>query len=129
MNCFLTSKENIALDLIFDSFEERRINRTMEEYIAIAARAPKLSALHADINLALQEMAIAGRVPYEICYFKAGDKKRWYEKFPVSVSIEVVRQAWVKSGMRGLQIWQKQHQLGRRKLLIFWPCFGWLELQ
>ena len=108
MNRFLTSKENIALDLIFDSFEERRINRTMEEYIAIATRAPKLSALHADVNHALEEMAIAGRVPFEICYFKAGDRKIWFETFPTSLSIETVRQAWIKSGMRELQVLAKQ---------------------
>ena len=53
-------------------------------------------------------MAAAGYAPYEICYFKAGDRKIWFETFPTSLSIETVRQAWIKSGMRDLQRVAKQ---------------------
>ena len=110
MDRTMTSKESLALNLVFGSMGESPFNRTMDEYIAIAARAPKLAVLHADINRALGNMAAAGHAPYEISYFKAGDKKIWSEKFPTSLSIETVRQAWIKSGMRELQIWQKQQR-------------------
>ena len=107
-------QRELALKLIFGSMGESPFNRTMDEYIAIAARAPKLAVLHADINRALGNMAAAGYAPYEICYFKAGDQKIWTEKFPTSLSIETVRQAWIKSGMRELQLWHKE-QRGKKR--------------
>ena len=100
MSHFLTSKENIALNLIFEWMRESRINRTMAEYMEIAARLPKIEALHAYANQRLREMAHAGIAPFQICYFKAGDQHPWYEPFPTSLSIETVRMALIKSGMR-----------------------------
>ena len=47
MNRFPTPKENIVLDLLFEWLRESRFNRTMQEYIAIAARVPKTEAVHA----------------------------------------------------------------------------------
>ena len=57
MSQFTTSQENIALDLIFGLSGESRFNRTMDEYMAVALRAPKLEVLHADVNKVLREMA------------------------------------------------------------------------
>ena len=110
MRKFPTSKEDIALDIIFGLMGESRINRTIDEYIGIAARAPKLSAMHADVNRVLAKMAAVGYAPYEICYFKAGDEKVWSEKFPTSLSRETIRQAWIKSGMRALQVSAKRQK-------------------
>lgn len=100
MSQFPTSKENIALDLIFETLGESRINRTDVEYKEIAARLPKLFTLHDDVNKRLHEMAAAGNAPYEICYFKKGDRHPWHEKFPTSLSIETIRTALIKSGMK-----------------------------
>jgi len=100
----LTSRENIALDLIFAWLGEVRFNRTIDDYIAIASRAPKLAALHAWINERLGKMAAAGYVPYQISSFRKGDLDHRYENFPTSLSIETVRRAWAKSGMRELQL-------------------------
>ena len=108
MSQFTTSQENIALDLIFGLLGESRFNRTMDEYMAVASRAPKLEVLHADVNKVLREMADAGYTPFEICYFKIGDRYDWYEKFPTSLSKETIRKAWVKSGMRELQLQHKR---------------------
>ena len=115
MGSRMTSKESIAHSLIFDRLGKSPFNHDIDDCIAIAARAPRLEEMHRYVNSALQEMAIAGRVPFEICYFKAGDRKIWHQKFPVSLSIETVRQAWIKSGMRRLQLlsWRKKQ---RRKL-------------
>ncbi len=95
----LTSKENIALDLVFELLGETRENRSMDEYTAIAARLPKLAALHAYVNQRLRQMNDAGIVPFEICYFKAGDLSHSFVNFPTSLSIETVRSALHKSGM------------------------------
>jgi len=100
MNKFPTSKENLALDLIFGLMGESRINRTYDEYMAIASRLPPLKVLHGKINDRLCEMAAAGIRPYQICHFKGGDRYPLYEDFPTSVSLETVRSALTKIGMR-----------------------------
>jgi hypothetical protein len=104
MNPFPTPTENIALNLIFGWLKESRINRSMDEYIAIARRLPKLEALHAYVNQRLRQFAEASYAPYEICTFKKGDQYYQYQKFPTSLSKETVRKALVKSGMRQLQL-------------------------
>lgn len=103
MNPFPTSKENIVLDRLFEWLGESRINRTMEEYIAIALRVPKTEAVYAYVNQRLREMADAGYAPYQICYFKAKDRYPWYAPFPTSLSIETVRSALKKSGLLELR--------------------------
>jgi hypothetical protein len=110
MNRFLTPNEGIALDLMFALLGESRFNReqtalgTKDKYISVALRAPKLAVLHADVNDILGNMAAAGYAPFEICSFKKDDRYIWYEKFPTSLSLETIRKAWVKSGMRELQL-------------------------
>ena len=103
MSRYLTSKENLSLDMSFALVGETRANRTLEEYKAIAAKLPPLKVLHGLINDKLKELADAGHEPYQICYFKAGDRHIWYEPFPKSLSIKVIRSAEVKSGMRALR--------------------------
>jgi hypothetical protein len=100
---FLTSKENIVLDLAFEWLGESRINRTVEEYREIASRIPKLTELRKIVNKRLRQIAKAGEAPYEICYFKGGDYGHWFENFPTSLSLETVRKAWLKSGMAELK--------------------------
>jgi hypothetical protein len=99
MSPFLTSKENIAVNLIYEWLGESRINRTYDEYMEIASRFPKLEACHAYVNQRLREMAQKGIAPYGICYFKAGDRYPWYEDFPTSLSQETVRTALLKMAM------------------------------
>jgi hypothetical protein len=111
MGHFLTSKEKLALDLIFEWLGESPVNRRFEEYVEIAARLPKLEALHAYINQRLREMAEAGYAPYQICYFKVGDGYVWYEPFPTSLSITTVRNALIKSGMAQLKASRASEQL------------------
>jgi|SRR5437762_3341138 hypothetical protein len=99
MSPFLTSKENIVVDVIYAWLGECRFNRTYDEYMEIASRFPKVAACHAHVNQQLREMAEAGFAPYQICYFKAGDRYPWYEDFPISLSMETVRTALLKMGM------------------------------
>ena len=95
---FLTSKESIVVNLIYAWLGESRFNRTYDEYMQIASRFPKVAACHAYVNQRLREMADAGIAPYQICYFKAGDRYLWYENFPASLSMETVRTALLKMG-------------------------------
>ena len=53
---FCTAVQEIALNLIFTVLGERRINRTREEYAAIAARLPPLKVLTFDVNETLRRM-------------------------------------------------------------------------
>ena len=94
---------------------ESPFNRSMDDYLAVAARAPtSLRRCMPTSTALLGRRQAAGYAPYEICYFKAGDRKVWYEKFPTSLSIETVRQAWIKSGCRGLQLRHKVQQRKKR---------------
>jgi hypothetical protein len=100
MNKFPTSRENIALNITFELMGESRVNRSYDEYMAIATRLPPLKVLHGKINDRLRELAAAGLALYQICHFKAGDKHHRYEEFPASLSLETVRSALTKVGMR-----------------------------
>jgi hypothetical protein len=60
----------------------------------------KLNALIAktkDVNQKLHELSDAGIAPYQICYFKRGDQKPWYQSL---LSRETIRKALIKSGLR-----------------------------
>jgi hypothetical protein len=103
MNPFLTSKENIVINLLFEWLNESRYNRSLKDYIVIALRVPKTLAVHAYVNQRLSEMAKAGHAPYQICYFKPHDRYPWFEDFPKSLSIETVRSALNKFGMSKLR--------------------------
>jgi len=68
--------------------------------IAERFRRAGLKKLHGQINDRLREIDAKGDAPYEICRFKAGDQYYKYEPFPVSVSLETVRNALTVAGMR-----------------------------
>jgi hypothetical protein len=65
MSPFLTSKENIVVNLIYEWLGESRTNRTYDEYMEIASRFPKVAACHAHVNQRLREMADAGNAPLD----------------------------------------------------------------
>ena len=100
---FLTSKQNLALNIAMDWLGESLINRTMADYKRIALLIPKLEAVHAYVNQKLREWAMQGYAPYQICYFKPGDQCPRYEPFPTSLSRETVRLALKNSGLWDLR--------------------------
>jgi hypothetical protein len=114
MNRFLTSEENLALELLLNSLGISSANcirdpwNTRGKYLDAAERAPKLEAMHVDVNKMLANMAAAGFAPFEVCTFKKGDQYYRYKSFPRSISKEIVRRAWSKSGMRDLQLQQRR---------------------
>ena len=99
MDPFPTPLENIALNLVFECADKFRNNRTADEYMRIAAKLPPLKVLHHYVNKRLEEIQRSGNAP-QICRFRAGDKRIVYEDYPRSLSIEVLRTALNKSGMR-----------------------------
>ena len=100
MSKFPTSRENLAISIAFDLLGESRYNRTHEEYMAIAARLPPLKKLHGIINDRLAEISKSGIPQDKICHFKTGDEYIHYKDFPTSLSLETVRSALTKIGMR-----------------------------
>ena len=96
----LTSVENIALKLVFAFMNEGQYNRTSEDYMRIALELPRLKVLHYEVNRLLASRLERDGPPYQICRFKAGDERYSFEPFPTSISIETIRSALVKSGMR-----------------------------
>jgi hypothetical protein len=102
---FPTQIQNIALDLIFAVMGEERINRTYDEYMAIAARLPPLKELTFKVNRLLQQAHQSnnecnGFVLPQLCRFKGGDKRIVYEPYPKTISYETIREALEVAGMR-----------------------------
>lgn len=96
--------QDIALNLVFSVMGERRINRTQQEYAAIAAKLPPLKMLSFKVNQLLrsihQESARSDTPLPQLCRFKAGDQRWNYEDYPQKISRETVRIALELSGMR-----------------------------
>jgi hypothetical protein len=111
---FPTPIQDIVLNLTFAvmgekrSFEvgvEKRIKRTYDEYMAIAARLPPLKQLTFKVNQLLQQLhkcndECKGFVLPQLCRFKGGDERVIYEPYPRRISYETVREALEVAGMR-----------------------------
>ena len=110
---FPTPIQDIALNLIFVMMGEGRINRTYDEYMAIAARLPPLKILTFEVNRLLQELHRCDgcnevRLP-QLCRFNAGDQKITYEPYPKAISYDTVRKALEIAGMRKPR-WRKDNE-------------------
>jgi hypothetical protein len=90
---YLTSKENIALNHVFDWLGESRYNRTSAEYLDLASKFPTVEAAYVEVNARLSKIAKNGTAPCKICYFKKGDSGHWFAEYPTSLSKETVRRA------------------------------------
>jgi hypothetical protein len=100
--------EELALDLLFESYGEHRYNRSTEDYGRLSAMVPSLKEAHFRINQALQNEINSGQQRWaKICRFKAGDVSPRYEPFPTSISIDTIRNALNYSGFRS-EKWQKK---------------------
>jgi hypothetical protein len=108
---FPTPIQEIALNLIFSVMGESRINRTYDEYMAIAKRLHPLKVLTSHVNRFLNEMhkcnGCCGVLLPQLCRFKAGDQRITYEPYPKTISIETIREALEVAGMREPR-WQKR---------------------
>jgi hypothetical protein len=107
---FPTPIQDIAINLTFAVMGEKRVNRTYDEYMAIAARLPPLKVLTFKINQLLQQRhkcnGCNGLLLPQLCRFKAGDQRITYEPYPKAISYQTVRTALEILGMREPR-WQK----------------------
>ena len=96
--------QDIALNLVFSVMGERRINRTQQEYAAIAAKLPSLKMLSFKVNQLLQSIhreSVRNKISLpQLCRFKVGDQRWNYEDYPQKISRETMRIALEVSGMR-----------------------------
>jgi hypothetical protein len=101
---FPTPIQDIALNLIFAAMREGRINRTYDEYMAIAAKLLPLKVLTSKINRFLREIhkcnGSGGVLLPQLCRFKGGDERVIYEPYPQRISYETVRKALDVARMR-----------------------------
>jgi len=104
--------EELALDLLFESYGEDRYGRSSEDYARLSALVPSLKEAHFRVNERLQQENSSGQQRWRsICRFKAGDISPRYEPFPTSISIDTIRNALNYSGFRVAK-WQKPARLG-----------------
>jgi len=100
--------EELALDLLLDSFGEHRYKRTPEHYQHLCKLIPPLKVALYLVNKRLKELhekgAFQGR---EICDFKAGDRVVLYRAYPKTISVETLRNALTSHGFRDPR-WRKR---------------------
>lgn len=100
--------EELAVDLLFDTFGEHRYNRSPQEYEHLASLIPPLKQAHHHVNERLKALHREGKQRYSpICYFKAGDVVPRYMPFPTTISAETIRKGLIALGFRAPR-WQKQ---------------------
>jgi hypothetical protein len=100
--------QELALDLIFESYGESRYNRTASEYEYLASLLGSLKELHFRVNKRLKEYKASGKPRWNgVCYFKAGDLKPLYASFPEAISGQTIRDALIVSGFREPK-WRKR---------------------
>ena len=93
--------EELALDLLFESYGESRYNQTVSEYERLSALAKNLKDAHFRVNRGLEQCKKPDQRRWSaICYFKPGDLTPRYAPFPESISMETIRNALVFSGFR-----------------------------
>jgi hypothetical protein len=103
--------EELALDLLFESYGEDRYNRSAEEYEYLATLTENIKDVHFRVNKRLAEYKKSGQPRWGgICYFQPGDAMPRYKPFPDSISIETIRSALNFSGFRKPK-WRKQRAL------------------
>ena len=102
--------EELAIDLLFESFGEHRYNRTPQEYEHLCSLIPPLKQAHHLVNQMLKKHQEAGKFQERaICDFKAGDRVPIYRRYPETISIQTIRSALNNLGFRDPK-WGKKKQ-------------------
>lgn len=100
--------EELAVDLLLETYEEHRYNRSAEAYGRLCALIPPLKEAHYRTNRRLKELHDAGKLRERIlCYYKAGDLAPRYELYPTSISVETLRKGLASVGLRAPK-WRKR---------------------
>jgi hypothetical protein len=100
--------EELALDLLFESYGESRYDRTPAEYAHLSALVTNLKDAEYRVNKLLKEKKESGRLRWmAICYFQPNDVAPRYAPVPDSISIETIRSALIHTGFREPK-WRKR---------------------
>jgi len=93
--------EELAVDLLLETYGEHRYNRSAEAYQRLCSLIPPLKEAHYRTNRRLKELHDAGKLRERtICYYKAGDLVPHYESYPTSISIQTLRKGLANVGLR-----------------------------
>lgn len=93
--------QEFGVDLLLETFEEHRFNRSPKDYERLIALIPPLKQAYYLANRRLDELHKAGQLKERlICHFKAGDLKPRYEAYPKTISMETLRQGLATVGLR-----------------------------
>jgi hypothetical protein len=100
--------EELAVDLLLETYEEHRYNRSAKAYERLCALVPPLKQAHYRINRRLKELHDADKFRERtICHWKAGDLVPHYKSYPTSISIETLRKGLTNVGLRAPK-WRKR---------------------
>jgi hypothetical protein len=103
--------EELAVDLLLETFGEHRFNRSAEAYRRLCALVPPLKEAHYRTNRRLKQLHDAGKLKDRaLCYYKPGDLKPRYESYPTSISVETLRKGLAAAGLR-VPRWRRRRTL------------------
>ena len=100
--------EELAVDLLLESYGEHRYNRSPEEYERLCALIPSLKEAYYRVNRRIRELHESGKLRERlICDFRGGDQRPRYRKYPTSISIQTIRKGLAALGFRNPK-WRKR---------------------
>lgn len=84
--------EDLAVNLLLESYGEHRYNRSPEDYERLCALIPPLKVAHHRVNQQLKKHHDRGTFrEWAICDFRGGDQAPNYRSYPDTISIQTVR--------------------------------------
>jgi hypothetical protein len=93
--------EELAVDLLFESYGEHRYNRSTEDYERLSAMVPCLKQAVHRANQQLQKHHTEGAFRDRlICDFKVEDRFAWYRPYPEKIGIQTLRKGLASTGFR-----------------------------
>jgi len=93
--------EELAVDLLFETYGEHRYNRSPEAYERLCALIPPLKQAHHRVNQRLKELHDSGAFRERlICDYRGGDLVPLYRPYPTSISIQTIRNGLKANGFR-----------------------------
>jgi hypothetical protein len=100
--------EELAVDLLLESYGEHRYNRSPEEYERLCALIPPLKEACYRVNRRLKELHESGKLRERlICDFRGDDQRPRYRQYPISISSQTIRKGLVALGFRNPK-WRKR---------------------
>ena len=101
--------QELAVDLLLETYGEHRYNRSPEDYERLSALIPPLKEAHHRVNQRLKELHDSGEFRERlICDFIPDDAVPLYRPYPTSISVQTIRTGLATLGLRPPK-WRKQN--------------------